>query len=430
MRSCSPWRRSVRAAGPIRNPEVTASEALPIQGGTTDTTDTFVVAVVEAQAQPGEIAICTGSLLAPNLVATARHCVAPATPQPVACDVTAFGTTVAPESIDVTSDTSIVDPDAQWSSVQKIVVPSGVGQSTFCGNDLALLILSQPISAPQYVTPVISPPMTDGVYSTKFTAIGYGVTTPADTTSETAGTRRIVQDLDVVCLSNDSTLPSCLSDASADFLSPNEFVASGGTCDGDSGSGAFEQTNFNAGVPLSFGVLSRGSNDADGSTCINPIYTRFDAWGPLILQTAVQAAQLGGYATPAWAATFDAGAGQTGESGAPISSSCLSNAAACGADGECCSENCLSHDGVHFTCEACDDAANPCDTGYTCDQGTCVLSGDSGAGTAQVPKAGPSSKGCSASGTSVRANGSELVAAGLAGLLLGRRRRGASRQRA
>jgi hypothetical protein len=420
-------------SGQSSAPERTAFTSLPIQGGMPDTADSFVVAVVEQEPQAGGVGLCSGSLLAPNLVATARHCVAPASPQPIVCAQSAFGATVSPSSLQVTNDSSITDPAAQWHAVQQIIVPSAAGQTTFCGDDLALLILAEPISVPKYVTPVINPPMTDrSAYSTTITAIGYGVDTPTDTMGMSAGVRRIREDIDLSCIPNDPGILNCLSDPSlTGYITPNEFEASDGTCDGDSGSGAFEQRNFDAGSLVSFGVLSRGTTDADGSTCVGPIYTRFDVWGSLVIQTAVEAAQLGGYATPTWAITpAPAADASNGTDGAASSSACLPNALACGADNDCCSNNCISHDDITFLCSSCNNTNDVCATGYVCAQGTCVASVDSGAGpeegVTKAPASSPaSSGGCTAAGPSRRAAGSELLGAALLWLFLGYRRRGA-----
>jgi hypothetical protein len=400
--------------------EPTASTASPIQGGVTDTTHEFVVAVIQElqQGQQSGLALCSGSLLAPNLVATARHCVAAVTSDQVDCNVTTFGTVASPSALAVTTDPNISTANPHYYAVEKIVVPPA---TSFCGNDLALLILSTSVALPEYVTPVIDPPMTDhSVWSTTITAIGYGVDSPDDTAGGTAGVRRIRQDIDLACIPHDKTIADCLSDpAASQFLSANEFEASGGTCDGDSGSGAFEQRNFNAGKWVSFGVLSRGATDADSDTCVSALYTRFDAWGSLLTSTAVEAAQLGGYATPAWAVAAGAEAGIVPADAAPPGTEagqggggaeCLAVSEACFADTDCCSVNCISHDnGTTYLCASCNND-NPCDVGYQCDQGTCILAGASmntnthaaaGAGGAEggaaaSPTSHPSGQGCSA----------------------------------
>jgi V8-like Glu-specific endopeptidase len=413
--------------------EPTASTASPIQGGVTDTTHEFVVAVIQElqQGQQSGLALCSGSLLAPNLVATARHCVAAVTSDQVDCNVTTFGTVASPSALAVTTDPNISTANPHYYAVEKIVVPPA---TSFCGNDLALLILSTSVALPEYVTPVIDPPMTDhSVWSTTITAIGYGVDSPDDTAGGTAGVRRIRQDIDLACIPHDKTIADCLSDpAASQFLSANEFEASGGTCDGDSGSGAFEQRNFNAGKWVSFGVLSRGATDADSDTCVSALYTRFDAWGSLLTSTAVEAAQLGGYATPAWAVAAGAEAGIVPADAAPPGTEagqggggaeCLAVSEACFADTDCCSVNCISHDnGTTYLCASCNND-NPCDVGYQCDQGTCILAGASmntnthaaaGAGGAEggaaaSPTSHPSGQGCSAAAGVGSAPGSALL---------------------
>ncbi len=402
------------ANGPSLEP--TASSTSFIQGGTADTTHDFVVAVVQ-QGSGQSFAECSGSLLGPNLVATARHCVASVSSRIVDCTVTTFGSVAPANTIAVTPD-AVLSSASNFYGVEKVIVPSGAGETSFCGNDLALLILTRPIGLPEYVTPVIDPPMTDhSVYSTTITAIGYGVTSPTDTTGQSAGTRRIREDIDLECIPNDKTIANCLADPSAaEFLSVNEFEASGGTCDGDSGSGAFAQRDFNAGSWVSFGVLSRGATDADTATCVSSVYTRFDAWGSLLATTAAEAAQLGGYPTPAWAAVSGAEAGiaeaasPAAEGGPPEASSCLPLAAPCGTDVDCCSVNCLSHDGTTYLCTRCNDD-NPCNGGYQCADGTCMPSGPSADASPTVDHSSPpSSKGCSAAPSSTQDPAARLAA--------------------
>jgi len=280
-----------------RAPEAVSAWSRAIQGGTDDSTHLFAVGIL-GQMSRGT-ALCTGALLAPNLVATARHCVAaiPASGV-IACPSTQFGALTPASSIVVTTDADVRTGSTRF-AVSKVVLPSGADQTAVCGNDIALLILAQNVSLPAYVTPVLSPAMTDhSVYSTTETAIGYGLSSPTDTAGTTAGIRRIKQGIKLVCIPNDRAFTDCFP-SMASQVTAAEFVSGDGTCEGDSGSNAFEQNDFDAGKWVSFGVLSRGGTA--GGTCVGGIYTRFDAWSALIIDAAMQAAAMGGYPLPPWA---------------------------------------------------------------------------------------------------------------------------------
>jgi trypsin len=418
--------------GPSQPFEVATTLSSPIQGGTSDATHLFAVGVV-LRAGRGA-ALCSGALLAPNLVATARHCVAQISSANIDCATSTFGSVAAPSSVSVTTDASIRASGTAY-GVSKIIVPSASNQTRVCGNDLALLILSQTIALPQYVTPVINPPMTDHrTYTTTVTAIGYGISTPTDTTGTTSGVRRIKENVDLVCIPNDTGFVDCFPSA-AQYMSANEFQSGNAVCEGDSGSSAFEQRDFNGGNWVSFGVLSRGGVDLDAGTCVGGIYTRFDAWGPLIIDAANQAASLGGYSPPGWAVSpskgVDAGdaapssAAEGGASSALEGGSCSKNGALCNGNGECCTTNCLSHNqGSTFACTACD-GSNPCDTNYTCQQGACVPTAtvDGGGGD----RATSTAKGCSCGlvgGPFTRVpRHAKWAGLGVAALTLARRRR-------
>jgi secreted trypsin-like serine protease len=278
-----------------------------IQGGTTDATHTFAVGVVQlAQEAQNMVAFCSGVLLAPNLVATARHCVAELTSTTIDCTSSTFGALYPASQVLVTIDTTITMNSA-FKSVSKVIVPTGANQTAVCGNDIALMILDENITLPQYAEPVITPPMTDAQYRPVVTAIGYGIDTPTDTQGNSAGIRRIREDVPLTCIPNDSSFTDCFTDPSAkSVLTAAEFVSGDSTCEGDSGSAAFEQGNFDNGKWLAFGVLSRGGVSQDGTTCDQPIYSRFDAWGSLIVGAAQQAAQQAsangaGYPLAVWA---------------------------------------------------------------------------------------------------------------------------------
>jgi V8-like Glu-specific endopeptidase len=348
-------------AQPTPAGERTAESASAIQDGTADTVHTFAVAVVQSQG-PQQWAFCSGALLAPNLVATARHCVAQIPNGTIDCATSTFGSLVPTADLGVTSDAVVAG--STFVGVASVVVPDGPDQDKICGNDIALLVLESSIALPQYVTPVLYPPMTDqSVYSTSVTAIGYGIDTPTDTNATTAGTRRIKENVALRCIPNDNTFTDCFGDpGAAAVMTRGEFISGdASTCEGDSGSSAFEQGNFSQGKWVSFGLLSRGSVSTDGQTCVEPIYTRFDAWAPLLLQAANAAAAAGGYAAPPWAVSAgspDSGAAGLGKAdGVP-----------CGANAECLSSNCVSLGTTSFVC-ASPCASTACAPGFECSGG-------------------------------------------------------------
>jgi hypothetical protein len=376
--------------------ESTANSSSAIQGGMADTTHDFAVGVLQHSVSQGGAAFCSGVLLAPNLVATARHCVSQISSVQIDCATAMFGSTMPVGNVLVTPSPTITQSSTFY-RVASITVPPA---SAVCGNDIAFLILSSNISASGYVTPTINPPMTDhSAYTTVATAIGYGVDTPTDTMGTSAGVRRVKQNIKLACIPNDKTFTDCFSYPNArQFISPNEFEGGDGTCEGDSGSGAYDQGSFNNNKWVAFGVLSRGGGTPEGGTCLGSVYTRFDSsWAQLLIDTAGQAALMGGYNPPTWTGLPPSQGGDAGpalsDSSAPVSSSsdasapgsslkdggaaaCTANGAVCGSDTDCCSVNCITHDtnavNRTYACTACD-ANNGCSAGFGCQQGVCVF---------------------------------------------------------
>src|ERR1019366_7689245 len=76
--------------------ESVASTKSPIQGGTNDTGHPFAVGIcLEAsdlsQCENGTSGVCSGALIAPNLIVTARHCVQDTGPDTIDCATSVFG---------------------------------------------------------------------------------------------------------------------------------------------------------------------------------------------------------------------------------------------------------------------------------------------------------------------------------------------------
>src|ERR1700722_7969798 len=126
--------------GPPAPADLVGTTTSDIQGGSTDTTHLFAVGVVQlAEEQQNMVAFCTGVLLAPNLVATARHCVAQLASTTIDCTSSTFGPLYPPSDVFVTTDTTIT-MNSPFHPVSTIIVPSGADQTAVCGNDIALMI--------------------------------------------------------------------------------------------------------------------------------------------------------------------------------------------------------------------------------------------------------------------------------------------------
>ncbi len=423
--------------------ELTASSASAVQGGMLDTTHTFAVGVVQ---RANQIGLCSGALLAANLVATARHCVT----QQMASNAVDCNSTFLPQApaneLLVTTDAQI-GPSAHYVGVLKVITPSGPDHTKVCGNDIALLILNRNIGLSQYVTPAINPPMTDHkAYKTIVTAIGYGINTPTDTNGTSAGSRRIKQNVTLACIPNDTGFTDCFVDPTLrQVMMSDEFLSGdSSTCEGDSGSSAYDQGSLDQGKFVSFGVFSRGGVSPDSKTCIFPIYSRFDAWGPLLNDAANLAASLGGYSLPAWAtpnpstgpadaaapaspvdgatATSPADAAMRADAavsaGAPGS---IDDGAVCVTDADCKSQNCVSADRTNFVCASpCSNAT--CPQGFSCMYGFCLHA----AAAASKP-----ARGCSAASigrsNSLPRRSLIAIAFALVGIAIARQRRKAER---
>jgi len=197
-----------------------------------------VIAVISASTAT----ICSGIVVAPRVVITARHCVAPIENGPtVDCSVTRFGDTVDPNAVIVGTTTSGSTPNRQH-AVRAVLVPSDRG---FCGNDIAALILTQSVAeAP--VMPLRDQPARK---NEEFTAIGFG-----RDGNEKSGTRRRREGLHVSCVGGD---------CSTTRVTSGEWWGDGAVCDGDSGGPALDIDG------RVLGIASRKRDGCSGSVYVD-----------------------------------------------------------------------------------------------------------------------------------------------------------------
>lgn len=324
-----------------------------IAGGETDNTHKSVVGIFN-NTQGG---MCTGTLIAPNLVLTAQHCVAEVPQQFVICGRTEFGAVYPADSFYLTVETSF-SPFGDLLRAEEVVIPPG--PRDLCGADVALIILSNNVAG------VVTEPYIPRIDITAqagetYTAHGYGDT---NGTSGQAGTRRWLRNREVFCDGLD-----CQRFA-GNQISANEWIGSDGTCQGDSGGPAIDTEG------RVIGVLSRG-----GDGCTSSVYSAVDDWSDWIRDTADFAAELGGYTPATWVTlgTSDPAIEDADLDGiADEIDNCMDveNPEQLDADG----------DGLGDACDPIDDrdrggacdVCNACTVDDDCPTGVCVSFGDGG----------------------------------------------------
>lgn len=334
-----------------------------IMGGQDDPNHPAIVAV--GTMQGGGFGLCTGTLIAPNLVLTARHCVAE-TQEQVSCTSSTFGATFATSAFYITPEWALDTGGmpANLFQANRVIVSD---DNDVCGNDVALIQLNGAGIPANLATPVV-PRVDENVFAgEQYTAIGFGAIDDQGTGS---GRRRILENLFINCVGN---CPAYYLDNAM------EWQGDHGVCQGDSGGPALDTQN------RVIGVVSRG-----GLGCSSPIYGSVFAWADVIRQTALEAAQAGGYEPAPWVnggtTTPDGGTGGTGgeggsggTGGGPGTSGL---GQVCQEQIDCVSGLCVYENNLTTYCsQACSEADPSCPDGFVCAPaaGACFMPGGFGA---------------------------------------------------
>ncbi len=360
----------------------------PIINGQPSTSDQdYAVGIAILDSSGQLMAACSGSLVAENLVLTARHCVSQIVNESAGVACTQQGTAIGaggavgadykPTQLAIMMGATIQFSNGytpKFAAKGQQIFHTAV--NNLCDNDIALILLDQKIAGAKLAKLRLSSPPVQGEL---ITAIGWGV---ANNTTSQMPERRYRADIPVVKVG-----PASLGAYGG--MGPNEFEIGEGICSGDSGGPAVAQS-----TGAVIGVVSRGgngdpnANPNDPSTqCVNTqsggisytafnFYTRVDGFSDL-LSTAFAAA-----GTDPWLEGGpDPRLSKFGD-GCTDSSQCQSNV-------------CIGVGTVSQCSQTCD-GSTPCPTGYSCvtsgSQQVCAptnaLSTTSSGGCAVSPQSG------------------------------------------
>lgn len=317
----------------------------------------------------GGAGVCTGTLVAPNLVLTAKHCVAEVTPGSYSCD--SRGNVVPTPGI-------VFDPPpgryGALRPVEKFTIGSGgaspcaphvarvlvASGANVCATDIAMLVLDRPMDDPTVAPirldrgPAILEPLS---------AVGWGF---VETSKYPPGLRE--RRVNVVVVGPDDGVVA--SAGGRDPVPPGYFTTGEAVCHGDSGGPAFATSGAVVGV--AHGVNQPYLTTANG--------TASDCAGVDARSVYVATARERDFIL----AAFDAAAARPWLEGTPDPRSTLAEVGAtCEADGACRSNVCVAGPGGDRRCShACLDGV--CPAGSVCtttsDRMRCVPSASSAAG--------------------------------------------------